>query len=281
MNTFFTYRILTYTHSQLLAEKLNVGILFYFKNPNRLVFRYPKAFKRLREIYNDFHEWQLKTNLKAIDEKVNSLNVEINSLFIDTKTENEITNEVLRKDATVLSFSEEKIISDFNGDIDLIVEKLYNLYFSDYKVEFKKEKHDEIYLIKQFKSQLFSKNESAQNLLSKDVQIKSQKTSVKFDYKLKNGIDNLVKPVSFDLEEENSINIKAIQLYGQLSFISDQLKGNNVDLLISSPNSNNTKLYRAYEVALGILKDIPVKKSIVGEKDVDKYTQMVADKIHS
>ncbi|HEX7414342.1 MAG TPA: hypothetical protein VF411_09905 [Bacteroidia bacterium] len=279
MNTFFTYRILTYTHSQLLAEKLNVGILFYFKNPNRFVFKYPKTFKRIREIYNGFSEWQLKTNLRAIEEKTSQY-INNNLLFIDTKTEEEITNEILRNDATVLSFSEEKIINGIDGDIDLIIDKFYKLYFSDYKIEFKKEKHDEIYLIKRFKQQLFLKNEQAQNLLFPDIQIKTEKTTVKFDYKWKNGLDNLVKPISFDLEEENSINIKAIQLHGQLNFISEKLKNNKVDLLISSPISNNIKLQKAYKVAISILNEIEVNKSIVEEKGLERYTQKVAETIH-
>lgn len=285
MENVFTYRILSYTHSQFLEEKLNVGILFYFGNDTPLVFKHPDNFKRVREVYSDFHEWQLKSNLRAIEDKVRLIN---NDIFSKTVNEDQLINDVLRNDATVLSFSSPKTISDFNGDINIVAENLYNLYFAHYnKIDIKKIKHDEKYLIHSFKNKLYAKKPGIDNLLRKDIQIESVrntfKTTLKFDYLWQNGVPNLVKPLNFDLEEENLINQKAILLHGQLNFASDKLKINNcnVDLLVSAPTNNNRNLFKAYDNALNILNDTLVTKNIIEEKNLDTYTDRVAEQIHS
>jgi hypothetical protein len=280
MNNGFTYRILAYTHSQFLGEKLNVGILFYFGNDTPLVFKYPSGFKRVKEVYSDFHEWQLKSNLKAIEDKVHLIN---DSIFSTTVDEEELAHDILRNDATVLSFSSPKTISDFTGDINTVVENLYNLYFSHYsKIDIKKNKHDEKYLTQNFKIKLLAKKPDIESLLRKDFEIKSERTSFKFEYKWQNGVPNLVKSVSFDLEEESSINSKAVYLYGHLNILAESIKNNNynVDLLVAKPSINNKSLFKAYDNALNILQDIQVKKNIIEEKDVDIYINKVATEIH-
>jgi len=278
----FTYWILNYVHSQFLEERLNVAILFYFPNENSFVFRYPKKFKRLKETYNLFQEWQLKASLTAIENKINILNSETNSLFYERPLEI-LLNKVLKEDATSLVFSQPKDTISFDDNINDSIEKYYNLYFSDYKADFKRTKHDEEYLLRTFKSRLLEKDEKFQNYLKRDIQIKSPKTTVKFEYEWHNGLANLVKPISFDLEEDNSINHKAILLYGQLNFIKDTLseKKYNIDLLISGPSDNNSHLNSAYQNAIDIISSVGVKKNIVQENDLDKYITHVSAEIHA
>lgn len=281
MNTQFTYRILTYVHSQFLEERLNVGIVFHFRDTDKFVFKYPKTFKRIKEIYKGFAESQLKFSLRAIEEKINRLNYERTSLFRLIKDETEINNEILLKDATVLHFSELKF-GELYSDNQKIIEDFFNLYFSDYNTSFKKDKHDEEYIIRSFKQRLFASNESVQNLLKKDVQVKSTKTVVKFEYAWQNGVENLVKPISFDLEEESSINQKAILFHGQLNFISDEIKNRSVDLLIGSPPPTaKDSIKTAYKNALDILSEAKVKKNIVEEIALDRYVNRVITEIHS
>jgi len=281
VNTNFSYCLLNYVHSQFLDEKLNVGILFYFKNSNKLSFKYPKNFKRLKELYGDFSEWQLKSHLEAIVERVQKLNNQPDSFF-HLPNGRLIVDEILKKDATVLQFSEIKHSINEAPDSDSIINNYYNLYFSNYLENATiKEKHDEAYLLKTFKNKLFTKNSSIHNLLYKDVVITSAKTSVNFDYKWKNGVENLVKPVGFDLEEESSINHKAILLYGQLNFIKDEVKGFNIDIITSEPESTDRKLKKAYKKGIEIIKQAGVQMTIYHEMEVEKYVNKVAKEIHA
>lgn len=278
MKTELTYYILNYFHSQFLGEKVNVGILFHSKNPSKIIFKYPKNFKRIRELYNDFTESQLKLNLNVIEERINYLNNN-NSLFFNKDGEN-IIDELFRRDATTLLFSEGKrAIVDNN--IELAIKDYYNLYFSNYHEPERKLKHDEEYLLRTFKNRLSTRNSSAHLLLKKDIHIKSPQTVMKFDYKWKNGVENLVKSVGFDLEEESSINHKAILIYGQLNFISEELrnKNYNVDLLISRPETKNKGLLDAYDRGIKIINTANISKNIIEEDKVDVYIDRVAKDI--
>jgi hypothetical protein len=281
MSTQFTYRILTYTHSQIMNEKVNVGILFYSHHEKNIIFKHPKNFKRIRTLYNDFQEWQLNSTLLAIEDKIGIINRRLaeKSLFNDVRLEEEIINDVLRRDATVLSFSEPKNLFLDEDDFNLKLENFYKLIFSYYynDIDVKRERHDEKYLIRNFKSILLSKNNNIETMLKRDVEISSENTTLKFDYQWKNGVINLVKPIGFDLEDDNAINHKAILLYGQLDFISEQIHTNNynIDLLISAPTSREKNLQKAYEKAITILQKSGIKKNIFEEKDIEKYTDTV------
>jgi hypothetical protein len=283
MSNNFTYSILYYVHSQFLQERVNVGILFYFPTHDKIIFKYPKVYTRVRGLYTDLEEWQLKTNLKAIEEKINKLNEKANDLFIESKIEKIINGEVLKKDATVLAFSDLKYASIYSHDYSSIAQDYYDLYFSNYIDGIvKREKHDEAYLLHDFKNKLSSKNLNVyQNYLRKDVRLKAPKTELKFDYKWKNGVENLVKTIGFDLEEESSINIKAIQLWGQLNILSEEIKKKNykIDLIVSSPEKRNNKLSKAYKTAIDIIKDAKIEKEIVEEEEVDDYVNTLLKQI--
>jgi hypothetical protein len=282
VNTQFTYWILNYVHSQFIDERLNCGILFYFKNSNTFYFKYPRKFKRLKDTYHSFKEWQLKASLSAIDEKVKVVNEQNNGLFHQSL--NELTlNSILVKDSTSLIFSDRKDAISNLVNVDELITKYYNLYFSEYKVDFKTIKHDEQYLLKKFKTKLSEKNETLQNYLKKDVLIKSTKTVVKFEYEWHNGVPNLIKPISFDLEDESSINNKAILLYGQLNFIKESLESKNyhIDLLISKPTQENKDLKTAYDKAIDILEGVNINKKLIVESKFDAYIEHVSEKIHA
>jgi len=285
MNKYFTYSILNYVHSPLLEEKVNVGILFHFPNGD-IVFKHPKIFKRVSGLYDDFADWQLKANLTALQDKVNILISKKIDLFGNGELENIISEEILRTDATVLKFSEPKKTALYSNNYKDIVQDFYNLYFLNYNDEnFIKEKHDEIYLANTFKAKLFNKNKNALNYLWKDVEVQSKdtpvETTVKFEYKWKNGVDNLVKTVGLDLEDEHRIINKAILIYSQLDFISKEIKNKNynVDLIISTPTSRDRKIRKAYDNALQRLNLVGVSKFIYKEEEVDNYITKVAKEI--
>jgi hypothetical protein len=280
--TKFVYHILNYVHSPLLDERINIGILYYFEKTDLFVFRYPEKYTRIKDIYSDFHEWQLKSSLRAIEENVWRLNNE-GAILSSLRDNGKKVEDVLRTDSTTLQFSSEKSAISEHENIDFICESYFKLYFTEYKAPAKKARHDEEYLLRSFKQRLQIKNADAQNLLKKDVFIRSQKTSVKFEYEWHNGRANLVKPISFDLEEETSINQKAILIHGLLNFISAELTQNkfHIDLLLSPPSSNDGGLIKSYRNAVSILKEANADKDIIEENRLDQYVDHVAEAIHA
>lgn len=282
MKTEFIYSILNYVHSPLKKERLNVGIVFYFRDSNQIIFRHPKGFRRFREFYSDFQEWQLNYALKSISERVFYLNNE-RGLFSDEIREEELLNNILLEDSTTLRFSKPKRSLSESDDISFLAESYYNLYFSEFGSSVKREKHDEQFILKTFKQKLIEQNENAQNYLQKDSIIEVPKTKVKFEYVWYNGSPNLVKPISFDLEDESSINHKAIFHYAQLGLVSEEINKHNgkINFLITSPSNGNPGLIKAYRKAIDILKDTSVEKVIVDERHLDEFVHEVSRKIHA
>lgn len=278
----FRFTILQYVHSSFLDERINVGVLFHFPNTDLFIFKYPEKFKRIKDLYGDFQEWQLKLNLKALDESVQNLNSEGQILTTLRESPKSIID-ILKTDETVLRFAETKIAVIEDGDPKAIANSYFSLYFSEFKSNAKRAKHDEEYLLRSFKQKLILKNAGAQNLLKRDTIIGNSKTSIKFDYEWHNGRANLIKPISFDLEDESSINHKAILLHGQLNFLSNELatKKFHVDLLISPPMDGSKSLLNAYQNAVNILKETSTDKDIIEENRLERYVDHVAEKIHA
>lgn len=280
----FSYNILQYCHSPFKEERLNVALLFFFPLENRIFFVYPKKFKHLRELYSDFSERNLLNALKAIQTRAKSIEYELNNLlFKEEFTPQNLHQLVLAKDSTALWFLEtESAVSNLSLCEEIVL-KTYRRYFSNLESIVKRVRHDEGYILRDFRSKLFSLNNAAQYFLKKDITIQDPRTSVRFEYIWENGVTNLIKPISFDLEDESSINDKAILNYTRLGFISETLKKNQafVHLLIAEPKQDSgIKVQQAYKIALELLHESKAPVQIIDEYNFDDYVNYVANNIH-
>lgn len=275
----FSYRILHYVHSEILGEILNVGILFNFNSSKKLIFKTPISFKKLKDVYSDFEEYKLKLYLKAIEYKINSINYQSEIELFPSESK-DVSNEIINKDSSVLQFGELRYGLVYASP-EIVAKDYYNLYFSEIKEAPKRIKHDEQFLLKEFKSKLHLANAGVQNYLEPNIEISSSLTTIKFEYKWQNGVPNLIKSVSFDLDDEKSINNKAVLLHGQLNFLAEKINENNcnVDLIVAKPTSNIDALNRAYDKAISILEKIETSKKIHTEEQISEYAQHVADGI--
>lgn len=286
MSNYFKYSILTYNHSQLLNEKINVGILFYFPNSQgeKIFFKYPKKLNRLKAFYTDFSEWQLKSYLSAIEIKTNKLNLRYSNgslnLHHDEELKDIIYNEYIKDDATVLQFSDIKK-GKLYDNIENVITQFYNLFFSIYDdIKDNRERHDEIYILLSLRQIFRKKNDEVFHKLSTNKIIQNETTSCKFDFGYVNGVENLIKPLGFDYIDPHKINYKAIQW--QAVFEKLFTNGNNyrLNLLVSKPqNGNPSETFKEYDKALKILDETKVDKSIEEETDFEKYVDDVIEKI--
>ena len=120
-NNSFKYCILQYMHSQILCEVVNIGIFFQFPNGD-MFFKHPKGFERVKGLYEDFDEEQLKRNLEALESKINGIiNRSVNRK--DFKIA-----DIIKKDATVLQLSDVHTALIYDEPTK-IMNGYYNLYF--------------------------------------------------------------------------------------------------------------------------------------------------------
>lgn len=132
-NPTYLYSLLQYRHSQLLGEVLNIGMMVYFIDNNRLVFIKPDNLARLRYAYSNVSEDTIKMYFRAFDERIERLNTSGQTLFpfdIDGAFRQFIATEFLPEDASALQFAEIKKAVQFVDNQDAVCRQLYATYFS-------------------------------------------------------------------------------------------------------------------------------------------------------
>ncbi len=281
-NIAFTYSLLRYVHSQTLGEIFNVGILFSFPEQRKVVFKYPKTLSRLKGLYKNFSESQIRAYLNGFHQKALDLSVyRDDTKLFQKEVSNTVPQDFLIDDATALQFSE-PALGFLNGkDINYVVNQYYRLYFSDYAGEKENvHRHDEAYIIKIFQESLKSKSRVAYHRFKKDVIVESNDTSLKFDLSWQNGSTNLIKTVSFDLSNNDNINDKSVLLYGKLNLLVEKAEQENLryDLLVSKPQDKN--LFRAFDKALNILESSEAPKKIITEDQYSSYVENAVESYH-
>lgn len=257
---------------------MNVGMLFYFPEQRRLEFCFPDSSRRLRRLYNNFSERQLKSYLQSFSEWVTRANKELYPELTLEGYESLLKYSLLDVDATVLRFAPTVKAVPHSTDVGVLLSHYYDLYFSEaYAIPLHERTRDEGFLLSQFRNSIKHLDPGAAKLLQKDVKISVPATSVTFEYAWQNGTFNLVKPISFDLKNENEIHKKALFYYGNFNLLAEIAKKNQYrfDILVARPT--NPKLGKEYNRAVGILKKTDAPSSfIIEDEELHEYSLTAA-----
>ena len=121
----FYYSLLRYTYSQVLGEVLNVGILFIIPKEQKLLFQYPKSFKRISLLYSNEFEKGIEKYCKEFE----TIKCNRNALF--NNVENLISELYLPFDASSLQFDKPKpVLCEPTNEM---IEQYFNEYFRFYE----------------------------------------------------------------------------------------------------------------------------------------------------
>lgn len=281
MNSVFYYSLLQYRYAQSLGEVLNVGVLLLFPEQRQAIFLHPKRLGRIRKLYPKFAEKIIRSYFKGIVSRTNQLTKQP-EIFADCEAHPRqlIDNEIFIRDSSALQFSDVKTSVLYTEDLSAIGEQFYKLYLSFYDEDEYRSRHDETYLLKEYKQLL---RQRLDGLLSREafehpITVKPEGTTLayQFPFAWQNGSFNLVKPVSFDLKLEQSINEKATLNVGQFTLLNDYAERRNArfDVLVARPKDR--KLYKPYEQAVQLLANQP-HVHIVEEEQLDTYSEKTAE----
>jgi len=289
----FTYSLLQYHHSQLLGEVLNIGLIAYFPDPGRLEFLYPEKLLRLKYAYPSVPEKTIKAYFKYFQVRIDELNQQKNAFSdydLDKSLKTFLEREFLQSDSSALQFGNYRTSVLYTTNIQHILNQLYNLYFSVFKIEDNSNRRiDEAHLLIKYKNLLkegLSDQAPEKSLagLKFDYDIHSEsesivKSSYKFDvaWKDKNHI-HLVKPVSFDLLRAETIERKAYQYFGRFYDLEEYAlkSGAEFDLLLAKPKTK--LLHRAYDNAIRLLEK-PKRVNLIEQDDLTDYTERTIEAI--
>jgi hypothetical protein len=259
---------------------LNVGLLAYFPGKCRLAFLCPDKLIRLKFTYPNVPEKTIKLYFKAFEEKIGKLNATpelFAGLELDNAFEKFISKEFLSEDSSALQFGEIKKGVQYIDDYKLICNQLYNLYFSVFEHHISNyNRIDESHLLTKYKNLIKDLGRESYTKENKrlyfDYKISPKEgESFKFDIGWKNDTLNLVKPVSFDVARNETIQSKAYKYYGQFLDLEDFAAQNNIrfDLLIAKPKKK--ELFKTFDNAIALLNK-PKRVELIEQEGLSDYS---------
>lgn len=275
----YTYSLLTYKHSALLRESLNVGVLVYFESDDSFHFIFNNRLSRLKSIYQNFPEKTIKNYLREINSRVTVINKKVDAFLLNeigSSFDSFLSNYFLPTDGSALQF--EGAIKNFqysktNQEIITHLNSIYLFDPSEIKIDKEYELAKDFY--RKVKKHVKEAGHSNRPNFYKDYKVQN-KTGVEFNFKYawQNGSLNLVKPLNFDLSEPRYIANKAHLTYGLLIDLQDVAINDNLkyDLLLGIPTRK--ELFKEYDHSKKLLGQLD-RIQLIEEDAIDIYTQQL------
>jgi hypothetical protein len=271
VNKGFTYSLLQYKSSLASGESLNVGIVFAFHESNEIEFVTGSLY-RIKLVYPDTDLFILKSIIKIISERISDRNTDIfKSTILNNGLSKFLHTQIIRSDSTSLEFSTPTYVGSLQLSKRDAISEFSKILLPRVINEPKKTpKQKEDRLLRNYTAAVIGANPIFDKKLEKSPRITTETIDVKFDLGWKNGTMNLVKALSFDLNDKLDIQTKAITNLGTLTALRQYADSNNIkfDLLIDPPKKE--EYFVAYKDALSILKSADTKKEII--TNIDEYS---------
>lgn len=277
MSPYFTYNILQYKHSLVLGESINVGILFYFPTEN--VFEFVKGDGyRAKAIYPDFNNSLFNGYIKNITDKVKN-HVDLFNQQSDKVNLGEYIHKfILAEDAAGLVFCDAVQVKNVFKTTESAITEYSKLLLPGVITEkplvYRRNEH---FILTTFRGYFQDRDKSIEKKFEKNKYIKTKNFNIKFELAYHNKINHFIKPLSFDLTDELSIQNKAAITYCHLNDLVEYAKVNEArfDLLIAKPQ--NEDFLNDYQNALDYISNSKASKELITEDKWEEYTQNTFD----
>jgi hypothetical protein len=274
----YYFALLRYCPSFILGEQVNIGILYFFPDENKVDFVFPSTLVRLKDFYPEVQLRVVREYLQHIKKTSQNIILETNTFFPENP------QELIEKyfglpNSVSIYFESPKL--GFYSSIETLKKQHDTLYFQSYYAKTGRNPHDEAYLKQTFEKQLAT-FDFKPDLLEKQYIIQGKRSRIKFEYAWLNGVLNLVQPLSFDLTEASSIQNKSFTWFGKLNQIKQQItdKKIHIDFLLAEPQNNALK--DSCDEAIENLKDIGDGIfNVIPENKIEDYAREVVKNAHN
>ena len=296
MKNYFSYCFIRYSHSVMLEEAINVGMVFLFPEQRRVVTKFPKKFKGLDCLYAGFDEPMVKQYFDLIQSKLEQFDGTDRSFtdkFALSSVRDYIYNNIIVDDESSIQISEIKSAVLYSQNIDKISEEIFISYFNHYKsfelpleVATHKIMEQEISaeesMASQFEKLLVQRNVNVDKLFERQVHFKSEltDTEVIFDYAWNSDrTENFFKALNLNLNSKKRIQDRALALNGGVHVLDmeNALPNNSkLNFVVAPPQP---RLERYFDSAIRILEKSSSNTRVILEKDLPQYTEEVAQSL--
>lgn len=230
----FQYQIVRYLHDRVTSEFVNVGIIVYQPESNFLSGKFVSKYSRISQFFLDINGQHLINSLKGFNRQLEITKEQLNSLFNNYSSLDEITNSILPKDDSSLYCTEVLFGVDISPKIAL--EDLFDRVVNKYIHETDKEHYDDKEVWTKIYKKYFDVNKITDKLTSHTI--KTNNDEINFDKAWKNGVWNCYQTLSFDLKANDSIKNKVYKWSGIVNEIRRSKQEMNLFFLTLNPNKD-------------------------------------------
>lgn len=279
----FQYSVLRYFHDLATEEFINVGLVVFSRSENYFNIRVLNRYRRITQAFPGAEGDYFRRYVEKLRISLHSLGEDIEAdpqRLIKTTYNDDIEHlliRVLPKDDSAIQFSKARFGSAEN--LDKVFEQLYKkLIIRYFAPEDRASREDEDVW------QVFQQPLKERNLLPM-LTVRKVKTKVEeftFNHSWKNGAWNVLKPISFDLQNPGNVRLKARSWLGAAHILDESEELSKLYFLLGRPIDKGKLVEKAYEDAVNILDDKldRMKVEIVAEENAEEFAQEIKDSLH-
>lgn len=257
MSNFGNYAVLRFLPYPETGEFVNLGIVMLCSNGD---FEYKietKYSARITAFFKEMPRSVLSVSRRAFAEELNRIKEVMESYRGNPRMQLEIFKGLLSPSATLFRFSDTRTIVVKNA------QKVVNELFDDYvNHEFAKNKDSELELVKNV-GKLLKKIENREYC---EIEIKGDGQPVKFPYSwTHNGkLKQIIRPLSFNLNDTSSIFDKGDKWFGRMKRISGiNIPSVDTVLIVEAPRKEEIEKIKAYKSVIRDIKSANEKIRVI------------------
>lgn len=266
----FTYCPVKYVHNPVAGEMLNIGVLLFSEELQKIVGKFDIHFDRLSSAFANFDGDHYRYVVRNLELSI----VQLNDRFKPTLFQNEFESiqGVLRSLVPDLGLSIQfgsvlaGLTKDLEDEAGYIFDRLITSQIP--RKEKKSRSDDEVWMVY---NRPLAKCEVTKHLKSKHFT--SNNYDLKFEHTFKNKKHHILDPVTMDYSQAESIQNRAIRILGQTTTLQGNSEIGTLYLLLGAPK--NPSHQSAYIRAKNLLNKIPLKKQIIEENEAEDFAKEI------
>lgn len=276
MNTYH-YQVLRYMPDRVSGEFVNLGIVLYEPQTQKLVSKFFDKITRVSGFFPTINSRHLASSLKFLQKEFDMISNRLISEFSFEKKNSldVIIRTVLPKDDSSLFFTETKEILEINDEI--AINTLYKRFVLTYVEETERDYINDKEVWTKIYRSYFETYGISTHLKSHIV--KTQLDTWTFDKAWKNGVWNCFETISFDLVKSESIKDKVYKWSGKVNELQTSKEPIHVFLLSKFPEEHR-ELDTFIKRKLGKIQfpnDITIE--LISEDNVEKFAKKIKKQI--
>ncbi len=226
----YQYQIIRYIHDHFTGEYINVGVVVYSKEHRFLASMTSNRYQRVTQMFPEADGKWIVSLLVNFNQQIQRISRDLVTLFTPPETLDSITSSILIQDNGSIQFTESKLAVDVS--LEAAIDDLFHTLVVKYipKSKSKQTLLDEDVWRKMYKSH-FEKYGLEKRLKQHDVKV--PRDLITFQRSWKNEVWHCYEPLSFVLQEKDSIKDKVYKWAGRINGLQQANEPLHLTLLTS------------------------------------------------